>query len=29
VADIRTQLEALIDLPAYYQIEAETTERQR
>jgi 2-methylisocitrate lyase-like PEP mutase family enzyme len=29
VADIRTRVEALIDLPAFYQIEAETTERQR
>lgn len=29
VADIRTQLEALIDLPTYYQLEAETTERRR
>lgn len=27
VAEIRTQVEALIDLPAYYQLEAETTER--
>ncbi len=27
VAAIRTQVEALIDLPAYYQVEAETTER--
>jgi methylisocitrate lyase len=29
VAEIRTQVEALIDLPEYYQVEAETTERQR
>ena len=29
VADIRTRVEALIDLPAFYQIEAETTERQQ
>jgi 2-methylisocitrate lyase-like PEP mutase family enzyme len=29
VADIRTRVEALIDLPAFYQVEAETTERQR
>jgi 2-methylisocitrate lyase-like PEP mutase family enzyme len=29
VAEIRTQVEALIDLPEHYQIEAETTERQR
>lgn len=29
VADIRTRVEALIDLPEHYQIEAETTERQR
>jgi methylisocitrate lyase len=29
VAEIRTQVEALIDLPKYYQIEAETTERQQ
>jgi hypothetical protein len=27
VAEIRTQVEALIDLPAYYQLEAETTEK--
>ncbi len=27
VAEIRTQVEALIDLPAYYQVEAETTEK--
>jgi methylisocitrate lyase len=29
VAEIRTQVEALIDLPEYYQVEAETTERQQ
>jgi 2-methylisocitrate lyase-like PEP mutase family enzyme len=29
VADIRTRVEALIDLPAFYQVEAETTERRR
>jgi 2-methylisocitrate lyase-like PEP mutase family enzyme len=29
VAEIRTRVEALIDLPEHYQIEAETTERQR
>jgi len=29
VAAIRTRVEALIDLPEHYQIEAETTERQR
>jgi 2-methylisocitrate lyase-like PEP mutase family enzyme len=29
VAGIRSQVEALIDLPAYYQIEAETTEKRR
>jgi methylisocitrate lyase len=29
VAEIRTQVEALIDLPEYYQLEAETTERPR
>ncbi|MGQ4806884.1 hypothetical protein NKDENANG_00221 [Candidatus Entotheonellaceae bacterium PAL068K] len=28
VAEIRAQVEALIDLPEYYQVEAETTERQ-
>lgn len=28
VAEIRTRVEALIDLPEYYQVEAETTERQ-
>jgi methylisocitrate lyase len=29
VAEIRTRVEALIDLPAYYELEAETTERQQ
>ena len=27
VAEIRSQVEALIDLPAYYEVEAATTER--
>ena len=27
VAEVRTQVEALIDLPEYYQVEAETTEK--